>query len=199
MAFRWGAQATSRGYRLDEVVSALQKAVRRGQEDAAVWWTAELDRSGFGAYAWARLELICSEDVGPAWPEAPAVIAALHAVWERAKKRRNASRPERLALVHAAMLLARAPKSRRVDHALHWAYATEQRRLEVPDEALDQFTGRGRRMGLGPADWEATSALLQGEAHLGADPFEAGYLEGDEAAYDRQDKAGPPGQQQLDV
>ena len=42
------SQRTSRGYVLSEVVSALQKACRRQQEDRATWWAAELERSGFG-------------------------------------------------------------------------------------------------------------------------------------------------------
>jgi replication-associated recombination protein RarA len=194
----WRRPRTSRGYAFDEAVSCLQKSVRRGDEEGACWFTAELDRSGFGGHAWNRLEVICSEDIGPAQPLMPAVIAALRDQYDRQKKRRNAGRPERLMLVHAAMLLARAPKSRRVDHALWASYGTEERRLDVPDHALDMHTGRGRRLGRGVDHFEAEAAVLVNEADLGPDPFEAFYLAGDEQAYDRQDQAGP-GQQQLDV
>ena len=115
----------------------------------------------------------------------------LHATYDRQRKRRNEGRPERLMLVHAAMLLARAPKSRRVDHALWASYGTEERRLDVPDHALDMHTARGRRKGRGDEHFEAEAAVLVDEADRGPDPFEAFYLAGDEQAYDRQDKAGP--------
>jgi len=42
---------TKNQYRCDEVVSALQKAIRRGDCDAAVYWAHELNISGFGAWA----------------------------------------------------------------------------------------------------------------------------------------------------
>ena len=46
------------------------------------------------------------------------------------------------------LALARAPKSRLVDHA-YVAIMGERPRLEVPDYALDQHTERGRLMGRG--------------------------------------------------
>jgi replication-associated recombination protein RarA len=181
---------TSRGYQLDEVSSSLQKCIRRGLEDQAVWWASEMDRSGHSTQLWNRLEVIASEDIGVAWPRGPAVIAALHQQWDRHRRRRHSARPERLFIVHAAALLARAKKSRRLDHALHWAYATEERRFEIPDFALDMFTAKGRRLGRGADDWEATSALLVNEADLDEDPFRQGYLAADPEAYERQQRAG---------
>src|SRR4051794_27287481 len=68
---------TKHGYPLDEVVSALQKCIRRCDTDAAMHWVNEMNESGYGAYAWRRLALITSEDVGLAVPEAPAVVAGL--------------------------------------------------------------------------------------------------------------------------
>lgn len=193
----WRQPRTSRGYAFDECVSATQKAIRRRDEQLACWFAAELDRSGYGGHVWSRLEVIASEDVGLALPEGPAVIAALHDQWDRAKKRRNANRPERLFMIHAVLLLARAPKSRLVDHALWASYGTEEARHEMPDWALDMFTARGRRKGRGEEHFEESSAQLVGEADLGPDPFVEAYLAADEAAYDRQDKAGPPSQQEL--
>jgi replication-associated recombination protein RarA len=178
-------------------VSAVQKAVRRGDEQLACWFAAELDRSGYGGHVWSRLEVIASEDVGLAFPEGPAVIAALHDQWDRAKKRRNANRPERLFLTHAVLLLARAPKSRLVDHALWASYGTEEARHEVPDWALDMFTARGRRKGRGEEHFEESSALLVNEADIGPDPFLAEYLRASEEAYDRQDQAGRGQQEEL--
>jgi replication-associated recombination protein RarA len=80
---------TCRGYRQDEVVSCLQKAIRRGLEDDALFWAVELDESGWGEYAWSRLVVICSEDVGLADPHMPSTIAALYSNWQLLRKRRR--------------------------------------------------------------------------------------------------------------
>jgi replication-associated recombination protein RarA len=142
---------TVRGYDAREVVSALQKCIRRGLDDEAVYWAVELERSGLGAWCWKRLRVIVSEDVGLAWPEGPAVIAALHAGYldlKRNAPRVPRQRPWRLCLVHAVLALARAPKSRLVDVAQIVAFRDDERR-EVPDVALDRHTVKGRRMGRG--------------------------------------------------
>ena len=142
---------TVRGYDAAEVVSALQKCIRRGEAEAAVYWAAELDRSGYGAWCWKRLRVIVSEDVGVAWPEGPAVIAALHATYSdlrRSSRPPHRLRPWRQMLTHAVLALATAPKSRAVDWLQMWAYSDAERR-EIPDFALDKHTARGRRMGRG--------------------------------------------------
>src|SRR4051794_35659972 len=53
---------TSRGYDAREVVSALQKSIRRSDPDAALYWGVELARSGYGAWLWKRLRIIAVED-----------------------------------------------------------------------------------------------------------------------------------------
>ncbi|HZJ13854.1 MAG TPA: hypothetical protein VFD27_02335 [Chthoniobacteraceae bacterium] len=40
------------GYNCAEVASAMQKCIRRGLEDDALFWATELDRSNFGEYVW---------------------------------------------------------------------------------------------------------------------------------------------------
>jgi hypothetical protein len=54
-----------------------------------------------------------------------------------------------LFLLHAVIVLARAKKSRLVDHAFMVVYEGERKPLEVPDVALDRHTRRGREMGRG--------------------------------------------------
>lgn len=167
----WYAQTTVRGYSAPEVISALQKAIRRSNQEQAVYWAVELDRSGFAAHAWNRLKVIVSEDVGLAEPHMAATIAALFNTWKETKARSSGHCPERLMLVHATLLLARAQKSRMVDHATCGHYGTNERLFEIPDEALDMHTGRGRRMGRGLEHWYAEAATLVNEADLGPDPF----------------------------
>lgn len=167
----WMQQLTSRGYALGEVISALQKSIRRGDEGQATWWAAEMDRSGHSTHLWNRLEVVCSEDVGLGWPEGPAVIQALRQQWERTVAKRNPHRPERLYVMHAVALLARAPKSRRMDEALWVNYGTEEAKYPIPDYALDMHTARGRQMGRGVEHFEAEAAKLENELSLDDDPY----------------------------
>jgi hypothetical protein len=141
---------TANGYARDEVVSALQKAIRRSQERPALFWAQELADSGYVEYAWKRLSIITSEDIGLAWPDGPAVIRALYENHRDALRRAKDNGTVKgsglpVFLTHAVLLLARAPKSRIVDHALlvtRWSGVL----WEVPDEALDRHTRRGRRL-----------------------------------------------------
>ncbi len=66
------SDVTYSGHRPDQVRSALQKAIRRGQVDDALHWLTELVLSGEEWWAWRTLLVITSEDVGPAWLEGPA-------------------------------------------------------------------------------------------------------------------------------
>jgi replication-associated recombination protein RarA len=172
LRFRFGEQITPGGYRADEVTSALQKEIRRGNEREALFWATELDLAGYGAYAWRRLRIICSEDVGLADPMLPAVIHALHSTWLDERKKNKAPGVGMLQLVHATLLLARAPKSRIVDNAANVMYAGDRAAMAmvIPDFALDQHTARGRAMGRTEASHYDQSYGLVGQAL--DDPFE---------------------------
>ena len=67
---------TARGYDPWEVTSALQKCVRRGDEQQATYWAAELETFN-DLMLWNRLKVIASEDIGPANPTATLVIDIL--------------------------------------------------------------------------------------------------------------------------
>jgi len=69
---------TKIGYVLGEVVSALQKSIRRGDEEGALYWSLELSESSFGQYLWRRLLIIASEDIGLADPLALVVTLVEH-------------------------------------------------------------------------------------------------------------------------
>ena len=77
---RVGSPLTPKGYYLDEVISALQKEVRRGKEYEAVFWAVELESFNPKAL-WNRLKVIASEDVGVAEPHAPLIISALESMY----------------------------------------------------------------------------------------------------------------------
>jgi hypothetical protein len=69
-------------------------------------------------------------------------------------------RPWRMCLVHAVLLLCRAPKSRLVDVVQITAFRDDQRK-EVPDYALDRHTLRGRRLGKGWDDFWTEGIRLE--------------------------------------
>lgn len=155
---------TRRGISFDQAASALQKAIRRGDETRALRFAVELELSGFEQYVWRRLMVICSEDIGLAEPQMPAQVHALHEMAAHLRKKASpAQQSWRLMLVHAVLLVTRARKSRIVDHALIWA-SREADPLDVPDWALDKHTKAGRKLGRGEAHfWDDGSLLADHE------------------------------------
>ncbi len=163
---------TPGGFSCGEVASAMQKCIRRGLEEDALFWATELDLAGFGEYVWKRLRIITSEDVGLASPGLGAEIRALYDNWlDQRKKKDERHGPERLYLVHAVILLCRAPKSRLVDHALIVLYEGTRSARDIPDFALDKHTARGRRRRRGWKHFWSEGAKLHPASEV-ADSFD---------------------------
>ena len=168
--FSFGAQVTVGGYRLDEAVSSLQKAIRRSNVESALFWCSELDLSNFGAFAWTRLRVICSEDIGPANPTLPAVLDALYESWEALRRSKSRHHPERLCLMHGCYLLAISPKSRVVDSICTVMYSASRPKVDVEDHALDCHTSRGRSLQRGYRHFLDEAARLEPPSTI-PDPF----------------------------
>jgi len=143
----FGQRSTAGGYVCEEVTSAMQKCIRRGMEEDALFWATELDLSGFGEYVWKRLKIIASEDIGLEEGSIRAVLVrSLYDNWKEQRKKDDTKHaPERLFLVHAVLALSRSFKSRVVDNALIVFYEGRRAKREIPDFALDRHTARGRR------------------------------------------------------
>lgn len=166
---------TPGGYQNGEVASALQKAIRRGNEREALFWATELDLGGGGAYVWKRLLIISSEDVGIADTSVAVAVRALYDNWlEMTKKVRDPRYAGfyRVFLLHAVCVLARAPKSRMLDHALIVMYAAERPHPPIPDYALDWHTSEGRNRGRGAQHFLDEGAKLANVSPT-PDPYEA--------------------------
>ena len=164
------SEYTIRGFVVGEVVSALQKAIRRSDMKGAAAWVAELDQSGLGSIAWGRMLVIAAEDVGLASPHLPTTLAALHATWRsfQEKSSISAKQEARLFTMHAALLLASAKKSRIVCDAAWATYGCEEPLVpESPDEALDQHTKRGRQQGRGEQFFKDVASLVSPEVDFG--------------------------------
>jgi replication-associated recombination protein RarA len=167
MAMGPWAIKTLNGYHADEVISALQKAIRRGDADGAVFWVHEANLSGLGGWAWRRLFTITSEDVGLADPGAPAVIAGLWTMSQVLLANQKKPTPPakvvypQLQILQATWYLAFAPKNRELaDMAtLFQVRAQRHQILEIPDVALDKHTARGRAMGRDAIHFETDTPL----------------------------------------
>lgn len=160
---------TPDGHSIPEVVSALQKSIRRSLEEEAMYWAMQLFQAGHGEHAFKRLRIIASEDVGLAWTEGPAVIRALYENYRDATRGGRQKAGERLFLLHAVALLCRAPKSRIIDHAVIY-FSRTPNLFEIPDVAVDQHTLRGKRMGRGVAHFFEEGTRLIPEPEL-EDPY----------------------------
>jgi len=121
---------------------------------------------------WNRLQVIASEDIGVASPFAPLLIDVLERKYDDARKRNNDSC--RLFLTHAVLFLARSRKSRIVDDLLNVVYGEiqhEDKKLPIPDYALDMHTLRGKKMGRGLEHFFSEGTKLNNE------PYENPYTE----------------------
>jgi replication-associated recombination protein RarA len=158
-----GPPPTRHGRSAYDIVSALQKAVRRSQPEQAAAFAIELTQSGHGHWLWKRLRVICVEDCSPEATGLVADVAALHEQWKASKG------DDLLAVARAAVALALAPKSRVVDWLVLLHVADDAQPVEVPDEALDMHTRQGRRMGRGRQHFaEEASRLVPWEGDLAA-------------------------------
>jgi len=177
MASWWQSQVTPGGYPFPEVISALQKHIRRGEEREAMECAIQIEALQ-PKYLWNRLRIIASEDIGPADSSVALLVDTLGRNYEEAVKRGNDA--TRLFLGHAILSMCRAPKSRIVDNFIIAAYMDDEGWYEVPDYALDKHTPRGRKLGRGVDHFIEEGAHVDNEVDLpGASGYRqkaAGYL-----------------------
>jgi replication-associated recombination protein RarA len=171
MTHRFSEQSTPGGHTCGEATSAMQKEIRRGNDREALYWATELSLAGFGNYVWKRLRIIASEDVGLGEPMMAVLVRTLYENWQEQKKAdRGDEGTATLFLVHAVLALARAPKTRIVDHAYVVVVQGPRPRLEVPDYALDVHTTRGRKLKRGAGHFYDEGAPVWPEAEID-DPY----------------------------
>lgn len=137
---------TQNGYPLAEVISALQKEVRRGNEADAMYWALEL-LPRYEAYFWRRLQVIANEDIGIANLPVLALVPVQRDFYYELRER-GQNGTAMLPLANIILAMCRSPKSRIADHfqcAMRHRWQTT--RAEIPDYAFDKHTSRGKRMG----------------------------------------------------
>jgi len=154
------------------IKSCLQKTIRRGMTEAAMYWALRLAEANSWS-CWKRLSVIADEDVGQ-----PLEIVAVDTLYRKFMATRKQSRDGKLSwdakrcVVCAAKILAEACKDRRADEFLELMDAIEKDSDKmpnllksvkamfdvVPDEALDVHTVQGRKLGRGERFWYEVSS-----------------------------------------
>jgi replication-associated recombination protein RarA len=145
----WQRTTTEHGFFADEVISALQKSIRRAMLENAVLlgWEMYLTSEELEEKLWSRLCVIAVEDIGLGNPQAPVLVETLYQQHQRYPRLGG----ERfLFAAHAIRVLATSAKDRASDDLVSWArhsVALGERLPEIPDFALDMHTRRGQEMG----------------------------------------------------
>lgn len=145
---------TQNGYNLMEAISALQKEIRRGNEEDAYYWALELTPL-YEAYLWRRLVVIVNEDIGIANFPLLVLVPQQRAAYFEFRSTRNGNGSAKLILATTILALCRSPKSRIADE-FNTVVEQERRhgkRIPIPDYALDKHTGRGRKMDRSYQHW----------------------------------------------
>lgn len=145
----WQRTTTEHGFPADEVISALQKSLRRGLLDNVLLlaWEMYVTSPEMEEMLWSRLCVISVEDVGFGNLNAPVLVETLYQMHKRYVYPMH---DRFLFAAHAIRVMATGEKDRTTDDMVNWAkhsIGTGERLPEIPDVALDMHTGRGQKMG----------------------------------------------------
>jgi replication-associated recombination protein RarA len=159
----WGDVKTYHGLPADQVISALQKEIRRGHTENAVLLAYEMviTSPALEDYLWRRLMVISVEDVGLGEPLAAIMLNALHQMVQTFDRSMG---ERKLFAVHAVRYLCGCTKDRTSDEMVNWviqAVDAGTARPEIPDYALDMHTAAGKAAGRGKRHfWEEGAKLF---------------------------------------
>lgn len=158
----WVDVKTYHDFPADQVISALQKEIRRGHTENAALLAYEMaiTSPALEDFLWQRLMVISVEDIGFGDTKAPVVINALVqmlATFDRSQGERK------LFAIHAVRYLCACFKDRSSDEMINWIVkGVESGTLlpEIPEYALDMHTAAGQAMGRGDRHfWEVGARL----------------------------------------
>lgn len=146
----WTKVTTASGLAADEVISTLQKSIRRGDLENAALCAHDLATTSeeLEQVLWDRLNVIAVEDVGFADPNAVVIVQSLAAARQRFEP---GAHDRFLFAAQAVRYLVEQPKDRSTDEFVNWLKleVDEGRKPEIFDDALDMHTRRGQEMGRG--------------------------------------------------
>ena len=151
---------TANNYPLPDVVSALQKSIRRSDHKVALWFAYEMFRSNFKEYLWRRLLIIAAEDCNRISFEVVALRKSYEILLSHPSKNELTGL---IFVLKAVVVMCTALKNRDADHSYYdmdfnaAAYnemaqnyldnLTKHDKETVPDYTYDCHTPRGKRAG----------------------------------------------------
>jgi len=148
-----------------QVLSAMQKCIRRGMENEAMEFASELVHTSkaFTTMVANRLQVISHEDIDTS--ASPWIVPFVATSCQQAREwyDHETIGKTRMAIGNAVRMMARAKKSREGDHfhiAIGLANLLENKVPDIPDWAKDMHTIDGRRMGRGIDHFRAESTKL---------------------------------------
>lgn len=153
---------TKHGFVVDQVISALQKEIRRGHIENAALLAYELLITSpvLEDILWSRLIVIAVEDIGFGDVQAPVLISTLQ---DTAAKLDRDSWDHKVMAIHAVRYLCTRQKDRTSSELLDWiihAVSAGKAKPSIPDYALDYHTKRGVELGRGKQHfWEEGTQL----------------------------------------
>ena len=145
----WTRVRTVHDFPEDEIISATQKEIRRGNTENAALLAYEMLTTSveMEEYLWGRLQVISVEDVGYGNLNAPVLIETLYQMHMRIPRPRG---DRYLFAIHAVRVLCQSQKERGSDDLNNWVnQAVEKQSVlpVIPDYAIDMHTRRGQEMG----------------------------------------------------
>lgn len=145
----WTRVRTLHDLPADEVISALQKEIRRGNTENAAMLAYEMliTSPEMEAFLWSRLQVISVEDVGFGNLQAPILVETLFQMHSRLPRTQG----DRFTYaIHAVRVLCKSEKERGSDELHAWvarAVGQAGKLPTIPDYAIDMHTRRGQEIG----------------------------------------------------
>jgi len=121
-------------YVFDEVMSCLQKAIRRSLESDAHYWLKEMFQSGMGGRGMDRLTVIVSEDVSMSSLPIPIYCFDLYSQWKQSFNNPN---DKLKVMLELGSMLCRLPKCQTVNHACGYSMLLVQDYIEKEKEKYE--------------------------------------------------------------
>ncbi len=160
----WSETNTRNGFAADEIISSLQKSIRRGMVEEACEFAYELYISSplFLEKLWRRLLTISVEDIGFGNLDAASQVNTLN---EMRKNFPYDDGDQPMYFIHAIRILAESEKDRSSDllkNIIIKSFAMGKT-PKVLDVALDKHTKRGIEMGRGSMHFITEGAIVTPE------------------------------------
>lgn len=166
----WASRTSVHGYAMDELISALQKYVRRGVLEEAILvarelWESDTDsNSDCEEKLWERLKVMAVEEIGLS---DRTIMMESWLMNELRMSLPRRSRDRWLMTVQVVRRLSETPKDRSTDDLAAWAVLMSQTRERVPvipEFALDVHTRRGQEAGRDSLHFLRSSTLVSPES-----------------------------------